>query len=114
MPEIDELEEFHPRAIKLMRKRKNFVVVACDEPYFLAVYDMIRTHEITKGTWTKADESCYIRSAEQRNEAVEAGQKSPCLTPTQHSWKDEYYGYKCERCEMFVPYGSEWWLPVDE
>ena len=54
------------------------------------------------------------RVAEQRNEAVEAGQKSPCLTPTQHSWKEEYYGYKCERCEMFVPYGSEPWLPVDE
>lgn len=54
------------------------------------------------------------RSAEQRNEAVEAGQKSPSCSPTQHKWKEEYYGYKCEVCKTFVPYGSEPWLPVDE
>ena len=82
MPEIDELENFHPRAIKLMRKRKPFLVVACDEPYYLAVYDMIRQWEMAKGTWTKEDESCYIRDAEHRNEAVDAGQDCPLCNGT--------------------------------
>lgn len=60
------------------------------------------------------DLSLIATPAEQRNEAVEAGQKSPSCPPTQHKWKEEYYGYKCEVCEMFVPYGSEPWLPIDE
>jgi len=61
----DELEyyreagRFHPRALKLMRKRKNFVVVAVDEPYFGAVYWMIRGHEMAKGTWTPDDEKVF-------------------------------------------------------
>ena len=54
------------------------------------------------------------RVDEQRNEVDETGQKSPSCLPTQHSWKEEYYGYKCEACQMFIPYGSEPWLPVDE
>jgi hypothetical protein len=50
---------FHPRAAKLMRKRKNFVVVAEDEPYFIAVYDLIREHELARGNWDEADETLY-------------------------------------------------------
>lgn len=56
---IDGLEKFHPRAMKLMKKRKNFVVVANDEPYFLYVYGFIRNFERTSGTWTEADEERY-------------------------------------------------------
>lgn len=58
--ESAELEEFHPRAMKLMRKKKNFVVVAEDEPYFIDVYKMIRSHEKEKGTWTKIDEERFL------------------------------------------------------
>ena len=56
----------------------------------------------------------FARADELRNEAVDAGQKSPNCLPTQHSWKEEYYGYKCERCQTFIPYGSEPWLPIVE
>lgn len=55
-----------------------------------------------------------VRVVEQRDEAVDAGQKSLSCSPTQHSWKEEYYGYKCQRCQMFIPYGSEPWMPLDE
>lgn len=51
---------FHPRAAKLMRKRKPFVVVAIDEPYFRDVYDLIRDHEMLKGTWEIQDQNEYL------------------------------------------------------
>lgn len=50
---------FHPRATKLMGKRKPFLVVACDEPYYHQVYDLIRDHEMLKGTWTQEDQWHY-------------------------------------------------------
>ena len=31
--------------------------------------------------------------------------------PWNHSWKEEYYGYKCIHCGMFVPFGCEPWRP---
>ena len=61
--ECDRLEEtlaFHPRAAKLMRKRKNFLVVAEDETYFADVYLNIRIHERQKGTWTDEDEERFM------------------------------------------------------
>ena len=51
---------FHPRAAKLMRKRKPFIVVAIDEPYFRDVYDLIRDHEMLKGTWEIQDQNGYL------------------------------------------------------
>lgn len=51
--------EFHPRAAKLMRKQKNFLVVAIDEPYFADVYNLIRDNEKKKGTWTSEDEQLW-------------------------------------------------------
>lgn len=60
---ITELEEtlaFHPRAAKLMRKRKNFVVVAEDEIYYADVYLNIRIHERQNGTWTDEDEEKFL------------------------------------------------------
>jgi hypothetical protein len=59
MEHLDQIFAFHPFATKLMGKRKNFVVVACDEPYFQQVYDLIREHEIKIGRWTKEDQYCY-------------------------------------------------------
>ena len=29
---------------------------------------------------------------------------------THHEWKEEYYGYKCETCGEFIPYGCEPWI----
>lgn len=51
--------DFHPRAMKLIRKRKSFLVVANDEPYYRQVYDLIRDHEILAGTWTTSDQRHY-------------------------------------------------------
>jgi hypothetical protein len=63
LDEIDDLHnmlDFHPRAYKLMRKRKPFLVVAIDEPYAKDVYDLIRDHEMDKGTWTIEDQNYYV------------------------------------------------------
>jgi hypothetical protein len=56
---IADLENFHPRAMKLMRKKKNFIVIACDEPYFEMAYHQIKLEELLKGTWTEEDERIY-------------------------------------------------------
>lgn len=57
--ELDRAADFHPRAMKLIRKRRNFVVVAENEPYFMAVYDLIRAFEKAKSTWFYGDEEVY-------------------------------------------------------
>jgi hypothetical protein len=54
--ELDAAKAFHPRAMKLIGKKKPFLVVAIDEPYFVQVYGMIRAHEIQIGRWTDEDE----------------------------------------------------------
>ena len=59
MNEIKDFEVFHPRAVKLMRKHKFFIVIANDEPYFLRAYRLIREHESPQGTWTTNDEIIY-------------------------------------------------------
>lgn len=56
---IREFESFHPRAVKLIQKRKGFIVIAEDEPYFLVAYGMIRQHEQSKRTWSAEDERIY-------------------------------------------------------
>lgn len=56
---VDDLETLHPRAMKLMRKNKPFIVVASDEPYFKMAYDQIKLEELLKGTWTEEDERRY-------------------------------------------------------
>lgn|SRR5574341_1082143 len=57
--ELDSFEKFHPRAVKMLRKQKPFVVVACDEPYFMKVYSLIRENEIKNGRWSEEDEHIY-------------------------------------------------------
>jgi hypothetical protein len=56
---IEAAADFHPRATKLMLKKKNFIVIAEDEPYFSKAYAMIRVCEMAKGTWTEEDERLY-------------------------------------------------------
>jgi len=59
---MEEALDFHPRAAKFMRKKKNFVVVACDEAYFKTVYDLIRKNEIERKRWAIYDEEAYIKA----------------------------------------------------
>lgn len=47
------------RAGKLLRKGKPFLVVAIDEPYYSAVYKMIRDREMEIGRWNSEDEVKY-------------------------------------------------------
>ena len=61
---LRDILDFHPRAANLMMKRKPFVVVACDEPYYMQVYSLIREHEMKIGCWSKEDERNY-QAAEQ-------------------------------------------------
>ena len=65
--ELDHAKQFHPRAMKLIAKKKNFIVVADDEPYFMVVYHLIRTHERSKGTWTEQDGKYYREYIERGN-----------------------------------------------
>lgn len=57
--QIRQWREFHPRAVKLLQRRKPFLVVANDEPYYAKVYAMIREHEIEIGRWSDIDERKY-------------------------------------------------------
>ena len=57
--ELEADQSFHPRAMKLIRKKKNFLVVAEDEPYFMDVYAEICDAERSKGRWTEIDEQNY-------------------------------------------------------
>ena len=57
---IQSFASFHPRAVKLLRKKKEFLVVAFDEPYFMQVYNMIRSQERINGTWSELDELVYL------------------------------------------------------
>jgi 16S rRNA G966 N2-methylase RsmD len=60
--ELDNLEKFHSRAMKLLKKRKKFIVIAFDEPYFIEAYSLISEYEKSKGTWTDEDERIYQES----------------------------------------------------
>jgi len=50
------------RAGKLLKKGKAFVVVACDEPYYNHVYEIIRRFERQKERWTDGDEVAFLEA----------------------------------------------------
>lgn len=31
-----------------------------------------------------------------------------------HEWREEYYGYRCIDCDLFIPYGCEPWIDASE
>jgi hypothetical protein len=62
LAELQQAIDFHPRAWKLMLKRKPFLVVAKDEPYFEEVYLLIRGNEIKNGRWSDEDQQAFLRS----------------------------------------------------
>lgn len=52
MNPIDQLRDKYPRAMKLMERGDEFLVVKCSEPYAKRVAQEIRLHEGEKETWT--------------------------------------------------------------
>jgi hypothetical protein len=44
----------------------------------------------------------------------ERDEKRNLCEMTHHEWKEEYYGLKCETCSVFIPYGSEPWMPYED
>jgi hypothetical protein len=61
---LEKARNFHPRAMKLIAKKKKFLVVACDEPYYLMVYQLIKEHELKINRWTDEDEQLYLSEVE--------------------------------------------------
>ncbi len=55
------LDKAHSRVRKMLRSGKHFIVVAIDEPYYEAVYRLIRANEKIVGRWTKDDEEVFMR-----------------------------------------------------
>ena len=100
--EIKEFEKFHPRAVKLLRKQKPFIVIAIDEPYFMKAYDMIRLNEMGKGTWTDEDEQrCIELWGEWKEEHKNAGSigVDECPECQGMGKLSKFNGYEpCEAC----------------
>ena len=51
------LNDHHPRAMKLMNKLVDFLVVKVSEPYALQVMRLIKGEEAAHGNWTDEDEA---------------------------------------------------------
>lgn len=47
----------YPRAMKLIDKREEFLVVKCSEPYAAQVMRLIKAEESVQGKWTEEDEA---------------------------------------------------------
>lgn len=65
--------EFNPLAEKMSLKKKQFIVVAIDEPYFKEVYDIIRKEERRKDTWNFDDEMAYVEALKINQSALNGG-----------------------------------------
>lgn len=37
-----------------------------------------------------------------------------CEDFNDHEWVEGYYGLDCVKCDAFIPYGLEPWLPVSD
>jgi hypothetical protein len=86
--QISEFEKFHPRAVKLLRKQKKFIVIAVDEPYFIEAFSLIRQHEQQKGTWDESDEASYQRDA------------------VEHRWLADAPNRRCPKCHALLESSS--------
>lgn len=56
----------NPRLNKVLASGKMFLIVTETEPYYLAVYRMIREQEKRQGTWTEQDEDNYVETLEEQ------------------------------------------------
>ena len=60
----DEIERLrasvHPRVWKLVEKQRDFIVIGEHEPYYMQAYALIRSNELSKGTWTEEDRIAFM------------------------------------------------------
>lgn len=56
----------NPRLNKVLASGKRFLIVSETEPYYFAVYRMIREQERRQGTWTEQDEDNYVETLEEQ------------------------------------------------
>lgn len=56
----------NPRLNKVLASGKRFLIVTETEPYYFAVYRMIREQERRQGTWTEQDEDNYVGTLEEQ------------------------------------------------
>lgn len=56
--------QLSPRLCKVLSSGKQFLIVAETEPYYLAVFGLIRKQEKLNGEWTAADEERYVQALE--------------------------------------------------
>jgi hypothetical protein len=64
---VHELDDY-PRVAKLIRAKKNFIIIAEHEPYFVDAYGMIRQQERMQGTWTAEDENLFRQAISRKVE----------------------------------------------
>lgn len=38
----------------------------------------------------------------------------PDATGHEHKWVESYYGWECVECQLFIPFGCEPWMPIDD
>ncbi len=50
------------RLKKVLRSKKDFLIITETEPYYQNVYFLIRNHERIKGTWSEDDETRFRES----------------------------------------------------
>lgn len=44
----------------------------------------------------------------------ERARASAVCDMTHHEWTEGYYGYRCDNCGLFIPFGCEPWAPNDD
>lgn len=54
-----QLEKDFPAAFVILRRRTPSLLVSIDVPYFLRIYNIIRSEEKKMGNWTKELEDAY-------------------------------------------------------
>lgn len=79
--DLRRAREFHPRAMKLIEKGKNFLVIAEDELYYGAAYESIRWNEMHAGRWSEGDERIYNEAMERWKVLFGWKRQSPATPP---------------------------------
>ena len=36
------------------------------------------------------------------------------MSECKHEWKEEYYGIRCSKCDLFYPDTGNWFAPLDD
>lgn len=49
-----------------------------------------------------------------QDDITEQDRKVRNCQATHHDWKQEYYGLRCTKCDLFLPDNSNWFAPLDD